>query len=79
MANRNPCHFFFKFHICKGFVRENSGFLVGQGVSLADVRLLELLLATEDYFGPDYIKTYPKITVIKLIVKEKSLIQGSQI
>jgi len=38
-----------------------SGWLVGAGLTLADLGLLELLLATLDYNGPDALQQYPAL------------------
>jgi len=38
-----------------------SGYLVGSSLTLADLGLLEVLLATKDFFGLEVFKDYPGI------------------
>ena len=41
----------------------SSGFLVGDSLSLADLGLLEVLLAIVDYWNEDKLKEYPNVLV----------------
>ena len=44
-----------------------TGHLVGAGLTLADVGLLELLLATRDYCGPARLHPFPALEVPPLL------------
>ena len=47
----------------------SSGYLVGDSATLADLELLEFLLATFDYFEEDVLQDYPHLRVCILLFK----------
>jgi Glutathione S-transferase, C-terminal domain len=63
--------------VCEKFVviqllgESSSGYLVGDSATLADVGLLEFLLAVFDYFEADVMQDYPHLRVCLLLFKSK--------